>query len=229
MDYPPYVAENNPEPVPIPPRNTPILSNALLQQFIYYNAIYYIPYAIINIALATFKYRNYSEWRASYVTPVIVALFTGIEPCRLYLAYRGNLMEQVPLLLAFIFLTFFFCAIYLFYFLAMQYPLLPLDRAMGIVQAVFCAFEFVLAIYTVKSMVSYKTEQFRLRRFTWRDVDEQGQPLERIPLTRTSDPGAYRDEYDLNATVIDGGNDGVLYEGLVAGSADFDVRRRKNE
>jgi hypothetical protein len=161
----------------------------ILQQLCFYNIFYYITFAILNIALATYKYRNYSEWRVSYVTPAIVALYTVIEPYRLSLGYKGNVLEQVPQLLAFIFLTFFFCLIYLFYFLAMQYPLLPIDRALNIINAAFALSQFIAAIVAVRGMVGYKTEQFRIQRHSWRPA--QASPSESAPLTGAeSDRGA---------------------------------------
>ena len=103
MEWPRYVTRPVNEPYPQPLRNTPLLSNLPLHQALYFNFFYSIIYTLIQLLLLIYKYRNYSEWRIAFVTPIFYVIYLLLEPYRLYLGWQGNLKERVPQLAAFIF------------------------------------------------------------------------------------------------------------------------------
>lgn len=122
--------------------------------------------------IVAYKSNNYSDWRISFVTPIILGSFCLMEPARLYVGFVGNVQERVPQLTAFLFLTAFLCPIILVYNVAVQYPLIPFDRVFGFIWLFFFFLEFVFGVVTIRRMIQDKTTRFPIEHESFSDFDD---------------------------------------------------------
>ncbi|XP_067686920.1 transmembrane protein 17-like [Haliotis asinina] len=150
------------------------VTNLPLQMALFFNACY-SPLWMITIAVvieAKFAYLNMLY--QIIVTAVFIA-YSIIEVVRLYLGYVGNLMERVPELAGFWLLT-----------VLLQLPLIllmtfnedakvvPLERAVNIVKALFIVFEVICGYFAIRIMVNYQVTKFHLQQFS--DLEQIDDP-----------------------------------------------------
>ncbi|OWF44819.1 transmembrane protein 17B-like [Mizuhopecten yessoensis] len=142
------------------------VSNLPLQMALYFN-MFFMPFWLTSI-LVCFEIK-YTRLSILYVIVLIAIYFvyTLIEIIRLYIGYTGNLTERVPELAGSWLLT-----------LLIQFPLillltfnddavlLPLERAVHIIEALFVLFEVVCGYFAIRTMVNYQVTKFHLRQFT---------------------------------------------------------------
>ncbi|XP_041349631.1 transmembrane protein 17B-like [Gigantopelta aegis] len=142
------------------------VTNLPLQMALYFNVFFSPLWAISSIVILAAKFDSLDVLYQIILTAVYVA-YMVIEIIRLYLGYVGNLMERVPELAGFWLLT-----------LLLQFPLiavlllneqskiLPLERAMHIVKALFIVFEMICGYFAIRIMVDYQVTKFHLQQFT---------------------------------------------------------------
>ncbi|XP_052802581.1 transmembrane protein 17B-like [Mya arenaria] len=141
------------------------VTNLPLQMAIYFNAFFAPFWIIVTVVGLEVKY---DELNILYkITLIAVYItYTIIEVVRLYVGYTGNLMERVPELAGFWLLT-----------LLIQFPLillltfnedariLPIERAVNIVEGLFVLFEIICGYIAIRIMVNYQVTKFHLRQF----------------------------------------------------------------
>ncbi|XP_046554999.1 transmembrane protein 17-like [Haliotis rubra] len=157
------------------------VTNLPLQMALFFNACYSPLWMITSAVVieAKFAYLNmlYQEDHSffSFQFAVPQLAYSIIEVVRLYLGYVGNLMERVPELAGFWLLT-----------VLLQLPLIllmtfnedakvvPLERAMNIVKALFIVFEVICGYIAIRIMVNYQVTKFHLQQFT--DLEQIDDP-----------------------------------------------------
>ncbi|XP_060579132.1 transmembrane protein 17-like [Ruditapes philippinarum] len=141
------------------------VTNLPLQMAIYFNAFFSPFWIIVTLVGFEVKYEYLSILYKITLIAVYVT-YTIIEVVRLYVGYIGNLMERVPELAGFWLLT-----------LLIQFPLillvlfnedakiLPFERAVNIIEALFVLFEIICGYIAIRIMVNYQVTKFHLRIF----------------------------------------------------------------
>ncbi|KAK3085005.1 hypothetical protein FSP39_022773 [Pinctada imbricata] len=142
------------------------VSNLPLQIALYFNAFFSPFWLISTIVIMEIKY-PYLSSLYNIMLIAIYIVYTIIEVIRLYIGFLGNLTERVPELAGSWLLT-----------LLIQFPLilllvfndeallLPLERAVHIIEALFVLFEVICGYFAVRTMVNYQVTKFHLRQFT---------------------------------------------------------------
>nr|KAG5698426.1 hypothetical protein BaRGS_006621 [Batillaria attramentaria] len=156
------------------------VTNLPLQMLIYFNVFFSPLWFITSIVMLQAKFNNLSELYQIVLISVYI-VYTLIEIVRLYLGFVGNLMERVPELAGFWLLT-----------ILLQFPLilllvindgailLPLERAVHIVKALFVFSEVIVGYLAIRVMVNYQVceEDLRLHPQQVGGLDEQtGLPI----------------------------------------------------
>ncbi|CAH3110540.1 transmembrane protein 17 [Pocillopora verrucosa] len=142
-----------------------IVSNLALQMSLYFN-VYFSPcWYITCIVMLVAKYQKLDSVY-KFITIVIYVAMALVEIARLYLGYAGNLQEKVPELAGFWILT-----------LVLQLPLtlmlllnesmliMPMERAVNIIMAVFVLFETVQGYRVIKTMIDHQVSKFHVQQF----------------------------------------------------------------
>ncbi|KAK7485373.1 hypothetical protein BaRGS_00023321 [Batillaria attramentaria] len=142
------------------------VTNLPLQMLIYFNVFFSPLWFITSIVMLQAKFNNLSELYQIVLISVYI-VYTLIEIVRLYLGFVGNLMERVPELAGFWLLT-----------ILLQFPLilllvindgailLPLERAVHIVKALFVFSEVIVGYLAIRVMVNYQVTKYHLQQFT---------------------------------------------------------------
>lgn len=156
---------------PLPDK--PLLSNVYMQQLIYFNTPFAFIYALIQILLFAWKYKNSSGWQVEYVTPIVMILYIIVEPARLYLAWQGNLREQVPQLAACLFLSVFICPIFIIYNIRFQEPVTGLDKALAWIYMGFVILELLFGLFAIRAVIGYRTSRFPVEHYALVGDDEE--------------------------------------------------------
>lgn len=101
-----------------------------------------------------------------FITIVVYVAMAIVEILRLYLGYAGNLQEKVPELAGFWILT-----------LVLQLPLtlmlllnesmliMPMERAVNIIMAVFVLFETIQGYRVIHAMIGQQVSKFHVQQF----------------------------------------------------------------
>ncbi|KAJ8312209.1 hypothetical protein KUTeg_009582 [Tegillarca granosa] len=143
-----------------------------LQMLLYFN-IFYSPFWLTGTLVAFEVKWSYLDILYRIILIAIYGVYTIIEVIRLYVGFMGNLTERVPELAGCWLLT-----------ILIQFPLillvllndeaivLPLERAVHIVEAFFVFFEIVIGYFAIRTMVNYQVTKFHLRQFT--DLEQLG-------------------------------------------------------
>ena len=131
----------------------------------YYNSSFSLVYGILQFMLYDWKWRNASNWQTTIATPILIAVFVLFEPCRLYLAWSGNLGEDVPQLAAFLFITLFFCPVIVVYNAQFQSPMTALDKALAWVYMCFAFCEFCFGLSAMVRMVRYRSRRYQVEHY----------------------------------------------------------------
>ncbi|KAK3609781.1 hypothetical protein CHS0354_022641 [Potamilus streckersoni] len=142
------------------------VTNLPLQMAIYFNC-FFSPFWLTSVIVVFELKYMYLTTLYKIILLAIYIVFTIIEVIRLYIGYLGNLMERVPELAGFWLLTILlqFPLILLLLFND-QAMLLPLERAVHIIEALFVLFEGVCGYFAIRVMVNYQVTKFHLRQFT---------------------------------------------------------------
>jgi transmembrane protein 17 len=132
-----------------------------LQVLVYYNWYYCIFMFFLLAGLFSYKaiYLLYSQ----LYDMIVIAIWLLFEILRLYFAFLGNTSENFSELIAFLIITIFFATPLLAYQFALFTINFPLERAMGIIQAIFLVFEIIFGIIAIKKLVKNQTAIFFLR------------------------------------------------------------------
>ncbi|XP_070572094.1 transmembrane protein 17-like [Ptychodera flava] len=142
-----------------------IVSNLPLQMSLYFNAFYFPFWLVTCVVMYELKFHYLDEFYKFILITVFIVM-TFIEIIRLYLGYKGNLMEKVPELAGFWLLT-----------LVIQLPLsiflvantgsfvLPIEYAIHIVFILFIAFEIGTGFVAIRVMADHQMTKFHLQQF----------------------------------------------------------------
>eukprot|EP00474_Spongospora_subterranea_P011726 CRZ12184.1 hypothetical protein [Spongospora subterranea] len=157
--------------VPVPSHHPPkqlylerqMSSSLSLQILLYYNVWYSGLYAVVNILITSFKISKYKDDQfVSVLTPILLGIWCLVEPCRLALAYAGNLQERIQHLAAFFFLTLFPQAFLVVYVLAIQKHVLTGETTSASIQIGFLVAELIIGYHTIQYIVKIQATRFRL-------------------------------------------------------------------
>lgn len=145
-------------------------TNLPLQMAIYFNSFFAPFWITMTLVAFGLKYDHLSVlYKITLIA--VYSIYIIIEVIRLYIGYVGNLMERVPELAGFWLLT-----------LLIQLPLilllvinndaliLPMERAVFIIETIFVVFEILCGFLAIRIMVNYQVTKFHLRQFT--DLDQ---------------------------------------------------------
>lgn len=140
-----------------------LVSDLPLQMCLYFNIHFSFFWFIASITMFITKY-DYLAFYYKFILIVIYGIMVVVETVRLYLGNIGNLHEKVPELAGFWLLT-----------LLLQMPLtlllllneaaiiLPLERAVHIVLAVFVTFEVIQGYRVINMLTQNQVSKFHLR------------------------------------------------------------------
>ncbi|XP_039989775.1 transmembrane protein 17B [Xiphias gladius] len=147
------------------PHDKRVLSSLHLQMSLYFNMWFFPLWWITEIVMLHLKYPVLPDYY-KFILVTVLILMTLIEAIRLYLGYAGNLQEKVPELAGFWLLS-----------ILLQFPLvlfqlfneailvLPLERGVHIVLAIFILTQAVSGFVALRDMVRHTESQFHLRQF----------------------------------------------------------------
>ncbi|KAL4223006.1 Transmembrane protein 17 [Mactra antiquata] len=149
------------------------VTNLPLQMAVYFN-IYFCPFWIlVTIVGFELKYDHISVLYKITLMAVYIT-YTIIEVIRLYIGYIGNLMERVPELAGFWLLTLLIqLPLILLLTLNEDAKILPMERAVNIIELIFVVFEVICGYVAIRIMVNYQVTKFHLRQFT--DLEQMGE------------------------------------------------------
>ncbi|CAB3998343.1 Transmembrane 17B [Paramuricea clavata] len=140
-----------------------LVSDLPLQMCLYFNTYFSVFWFVSSIAMFIAKY-DHLAFYYKFILIVIYVIMLIVETIRLYLGNTGNLHEKVPELAGFWLLT-----------LLLQLPLtlllllneaaiiLPLERAVHIVFALFVTFEVVQGYRVINMLTQNQVSKFHLR------------------------------------------------------------------
>ncbi|XP_046847622.1 transmembrane protein 17B-like [Xenia sp. Carnegie-2017] len=142
---------------------TELVSDLLLQMCLYFNSYFSLFWFFSSITMLVTKYKYLASYY-KFILIVIYIIMVVVEMIRLYLGNVGNLNEKVPELAGFWLLT-----------LLLQLPLtllllfneaaivLPLERAVHIVMAIFVILEVVQGYRVINMLTRNQISKFHLR------------------------------------------------------------------
>lgn len=142
-----------------------IMSNLPLQMSLFFN-VWFSPFWYTTcIVMLVAKYAKLDSVY-KFITIVVYVAMAIVEILRLYLGYAGNLQEKVPELAGFWILT-----------LVLQLPLtlmlllnesmliMPMERAVNIIMAVFVLFETIQGYRVIHAMIGQQVSKFHVQQF----------------------------------------------------------------
>lgn len=206
---PPYVEYYRNEPFTLPRRNTPILSSLKLQQLLFYNILFDIPFLLLHFILFLWRHEVSTNWKIKYLAPIGLVMLFIVEPCRVYAGWVGNLREKGSHLSTFLFLTFFFSPIVTLFLMGMQAPLLPIDKVFGYIYIFLFVIEFVIGVLTLRRVIQYKTIRFRVEIPV--PANEADFVHERL-VNATGGSELYKDRVDPLRTIQTDGEEDSVYD-----------------
>uniref|UniRef100_A0A7R9UGE4 Transmembrane protein 17 n=1 Tax=Pinguiococcus pyrenoidosus TaxID=172671 RepID=A0A7R9UGE4_9STRA len=139
-----------------------VSSHLPLQVLLYFNALFSFCFMALEITNVAYKlqYYQYESNLLRLLTAPALVLWTVAEAFRLFFGFRGNLAERVPLLAAFLIVSFFPqlpCILFLSYF---QGILLPFDIIGGTILFVFLLAELGFGYQALRRLIRKQTSQF---------------------------------------------------------------------
>ncbi|XP_032041055.1 transmembrane protein 17 [Aythya fuligula] len=142
-----------------------IVSSLPLQMSLYFNVYFFPFWWLSSVVMLQLKYAVLSDYY-KFILVTVMILASLIEIIRLYLGYIGNLQEKVPELAGFWLLTLLLqLPIILFLLCNEGLKILPLERSVNIIFALFLIFQVIAASATLKRMVNKLATHFRLNEF----------------------------------------------------------------
>ncbi|XP_077996201.1 transmembrane protein 17-like [Glandiceps talaboti] len=142
-----------------------IVSSLSLQMSLYFNVFYFPFWLVTCIVMYQLKF-HYLDDFYRYILLTLYIVISIIEIMRLYLGYKGNLMEKVPELAGFWLLT-----------LVIQLPLslfliadqgsyvLPIEYSVHIIFIIFITFEIISGFVAIRVMADHQMTKFHLLQF----------------------------------------------------------------
>ncbi|CAG5135757.1 unnamed protein product [Candidula unifasciata] len=162
-------------------KNQEYVTNLPLQMLLYFNCFYFPFWFIGSLVILDLKWERLIDLYRIVLVAIYVVYFI-IEVVRLYLGYLGNLMERVPELagswLLTLLLTF---PLILLLNINDNALLLPLERALHILMAIFVGLEVIVGYFAIRAMVNYQVTKYHLQQFS--DLDNM-EDNEYFPETR---------------------------------------------
>lgn len=139
-----------------------IISSSKLQQIIFYQGMYSLLYFAVCGGCLLNKLYNYEFQKRilSILTLPIFSLWCFTEMTRIALGYIGNMMENVPMIAAFLLLTIFPQLVAVLFFTFLQSPVFPFDSGSGLVMTIFLLVELFVGRKTFKELIERQTAQF---------------------------------------------------------------------
>lgn len=142
------------------------VTNLPLQMLIYFNIFFAPLWFIACIVMLEAKFTYLGQLYQIVLISVYI-VYALIEITRLYLGFVGNLMERVPELAGFWLMTMILqFPLILLLLLNSDAMLLPLERAVHIVKAIFVVSEAVMGYFAIRVMVNYQVTKYHLQQFT---------------------------------------------------------------
>ncbi|KAK6192148.1 hypothetical protein SNE40_003676 [Patella caerulea] len=142
------------------------VTNLPLQMALYFNVFFSPIWFITSIVVLQSKFESL-DILYKIILVATYAVYTIIEIIRLYLGYVGNLMERVPELAGFWLLTLLLQFPLIFFLMLNEDSIiLPLERAVHIIKALFIVFEVICGYFAIRIMVNYQVTKFHLQQFT---------------------------------------------------------------
>ncbi|XP_027309243.1 transmembrane protein 17 [Anas platyrhynchos] len=152
-------------PLPGERADSEIVSSLPLQMSLYFNVYFFPFWWLSSVVMLQMKYAVLSDYY-KFILVTVMILASLIEIIRLYLGYIGNLQEKVPELAGFWLLTLLLqLPIILFLLFNEGLKILPLERLVNIIFALFLIFQVIAASTTLKRMVNKLATHFRLNEF----------------------------------------------------------------
>ncbi|KAJ3042530.1 Transmembrane protein 17 [Rhizophlyctis rosea] len=136
-----------------------IISSLPVQVLLYFNVYLFLFWFIGMWAVIRWKMQWFNMAKINgFLTNILFAIFTCIEPGRLWLGYVGNLREQVPHLSGTLLLTLFPQLLIAFYFAAIQDRIadgvrLPFESAINGIYIFFLIAELGVGYVAAKRMI----------------------------------------------------------------------------
>eukprot|EP01036_Dinobryon_divergens_P023605 gene23605-31968_t len=90
----------------------------------------------------------------------VLAIWTAIEPFRLYYGFSGNLRERVPDLAAYLLISVFPQLPLVIYLAFFQPVLFPIDPIMGSLMFIFLVVQVIFGLQTIRKLIRFQTIQF---------------------------------------------------------------------
>jgi transmembrane protein 17 len=156
--------------------NTEIASNLPLQMLLYFNVYFALFWGLLVLANMVFR-ESYMTTNPAYLVlcPLILSVWSIVEPLRLYFGYVGNLQEKVPHLTGFWLLT-LLPQIPLAFFFIIAKPItftpsptseavpiqLSFDRAGSIVLLLMYIQEAIVGYVALRNMVRSQVLKFHM-------------------------------------------------------------------
>ncbi|XP_064612921.1 transmembrane protein 17-like [Liolophura sinensis] len=142
------------------------VTNLPLQMSLYFNTCFAPFWIITSIVLFEAKFDTLPILYKIILTAIYV-IYSILEVIRLYLGYLGNLTERVPELAGCWLLTLLIqLPLILFLLLNEDTNILPLERAVHIVELLFVLFEAFTGYFAIRIMVNYQVTRFHLQQFS---------------------------------------------------------------
>ncbi|RUS77900.1 hypothetical protein EGW08_014331 [Elysia chlorotica] len=165
----------------IVPKNHEYVTNLPLQMALYFNTFFFPFWFIGCLVILELKWQRLDELYRIVLVAIYIVYFI-IECIRLYLGYLGNLMERVPELAGSWLLTLLLSFPLIILLVANDNAvLLPFERALHIVMALFVVAEVILGYLAIRTMVDYQVTKYHLQQFS--DM-EQLEDNDYFPETR---------------------------------------------
>ncbi|KAL8610833.1 hypothetical protein ACOMHN_056688 [Nucella lapillus] len=137
-----------------------------LQMLIYFNIFFSPLWFITCIVMLEAKFSHLSQLYQIVLVSVYI-VYTLIDIVRLYIGFVGNLMERVPELAGFWLLTMILqLPLILLLLLNDEAILLPMERAVHIIKALFIVSEVIVGYFAIRVMVNYQVTKYHLQQFT---------------------------------------------------------------
>ncbi|XP_032840116.2 transmembrane protein 17 isoform X2 [Tyto alba] len=142
-----------------------IISSLPLQMSLYFNVYFFPFWWLTAVVMLHLKYPVLSD-DYKFILVTVMILTPLIEVIRLYLGYMGNLQEKVPELAGFWLLSLLLqLPIILFLLFNEGLKILPLERAVHTVFALFLTFQVIAGFVTLKRMVNKLPTRIHLNEF----------------------------------------------------------------
>ena len=133
-DAPGRGVDDDARPPPPPARmaHRAVASDVTLQMLLSNHVLFSAAWWVATV-LSTFVKTNGAYQDFDDIRPMMLAIWTVFEPCRLYMGYAGNLQEKVPLLWGFVALSLVVSLPLAAYFWFGQEQVQPFDQALNTV------------------------------------------------------------------------------------------------